>query len=85
MDPGALVRTPFQTETQAGNGNSRFGAEGLQVGRRAVGTPVVVPLLAVGLAHGRGVDVAVGCAPRDRRAVPAAGDQGALVDGGERR
>ena len=59
MDPSALVRTPLQTKTQAGNGNSRFGAEGLQVSRCAVGTPVVVPLFAVGLAHGRGVDVAI--------------------------
>ena len=53
------MRTPFQTEKQVGNGNSRFGAEGLQVGRCAVGAPVVVPLFAVGLAHRCGMDVAI--------------------------
>ena len=35
--------TPYGgTETQAGNGNSRFGAEGLQVGRRVVITEPTV-------------------------------------------
>jgi hypothetical protein len=45
MDPGALVRTPSQTETQAGNGNSRFGAEGFQVELAPVRLAVVRPPL----------------------------------------
>jgi len=75
VNPGSLVCAASRRETQVGTRNSGFRRKRFQILMSAVGLEIMAPLLAVRLAHGRGVEVAVSCAAADWCALPRAGFQ----------